>query len=77
MEAIGITHNPFAELGEKSFCLECNVHGCVCYPPNNAPPTSLAANAEYVRKSGRGRKNNSHKLLIVLHTRGQRKYGWN
>lgn len=37
----------------------------------------LTANADYVRKRGRGRKSDSHNLLIVLHPRGQKKYGWN
>lgn len=42
METIGIIYSLFAELGEKGFCLECNVHGYVCYPlaPNNVPPTN-------------------------------------
>lgn len=35
----------------------------------NVPPT---AQAKCVRKRGRGRKSASHKLLIVLHTRGQK-----
>lgn len=75
METTGIIHNLFAEQAEKGFCLECNVHGCVFTLQTMS--LQLAANAEYVRKSGRGRKSDSYKLLIVLHTRGQMKYGWN
>ena len=37
----------------------------------------LTADADSVRKRGRGRKSDSHKPLIVLHPRGQKKYGWN
>lgn len=37
----------------------------------------LTANAEYVRKRVEGRKADSHKRLVVLQTRGQKKYGWN
>lgn len=42
METIGIIYSLFAELGEKGFCLECNMDSYVCYPlaPNNVPPTN-------------------------------------
>ena len=67
-----IIHNLFAELGKKGFCLEFDMHGCLL--PLGSKQTmslQLTANAEYVRRRGRERKSDSHKLLIVLHAVGR------
>lgn len=76
-ENISVLYSLFAELGVKGFCWNAPytaVFITLWHQTGSLQPT---ANAEYVGKRGKGRKRDSHKLLIVLGARGQKKYGWN
>lgn len=76
-QSAGILHSLSPELGEEGFVWDALRPAVFAGLWLQTKSLRLTADADSVRKRGRGRKSDSYKPLIVLHRRRLKKYGWN